>query len=173
MKLPPREEVPSLFGTSVLAGLGFGSVLESLDVLWFDGEPWSWGDLALRVAVCAVVFAGFVLGGWMSSPPAPEELAVRRLLATGVLPPDADGVAWRGSLEAERTRLLRERWSGPVRALAVAGLVALAAVRSPGPDVGVWALAVVGVVLAVVDRVVTHRRLRLIDRSTAQLAGRR
>ena len=101
-----------------------------------------------------------------------ERDAVARVLSAGALPPGAEPEEWVGRLRVARYRLQSDRTAAWGFSGLLAALVAAAAVRSAGPDVGVWLYAAALLVAGVVLGIRRHRRLRTAERLAAELEER-
>ena len=101
-----------------------------------------------------------------------ERDAVARVLSTGTLPPGAEPGEWVGRLRVARYRLQSDRTAAWGFSVLLAALVAAAAVRSAGPDVGVWLYAAALLVAGAVLGIRRHRRLRTAERLSAELEER-
>jgi hypothetical protein len=168
---PERRRLLVLVGPAVAAGAVYGPALEAFDVL-SDNETWNWPDALLRGACFAVMMTVLRVAVRRHSEDTLERAAVARVLSAGTLPQGAEPEEWVGRLRVARHRFESDRVAAPGFAVLLSGLVAAAAVRSTGPDVGVGlygaALALAGVVLGVRQ----HRRLYAADRLSAELEER-
>ena len=149
----------------------------------FFGEPWHWGEMALRVVLFAVLVPPSwwlarraVDRGWLSQHPAARDRDRRlQLLApvlrSGALPPDIDPDAWRRGLRDTARELNALRWCWLVSSAVIAALTAVAAVVANDDAWSVWAVAVLVAVNGSAGFVLAGRRRRTALRLRKELSA--
>ncbi|QWS33780.1 hypothetical protein [Curtobacterium aetherium] len=121
MQTTRRRSTPVLM---LLTGLPFGAFWFLWTTFTMPGAP-----VLARVVGALVTGAvfGVVFGLWVgrqvqAAGPAVRDRSFARARRTGVVPADADLLAWRQALEHQRAQHERQRWSGPLVFVAATAL---------------------------------------------------
>jgi hypothetical protein len=174
----PRWGVLLALGLAV--GIFVGGVQQAVRGL-AGGEPWDWAEMAVYVAVWAVlgppvmwlVRRAVDRGRLPQSPSAQVRARQSRLVApamrSGVLPPEADPDVWQRALRAEGRDWNSQRWLAAAFGVVGVGLIGAAAVVANDNAWGVWLVAIVVAAEGVVANRWSERRLRTTRRLQAEL----
>src|SRR5690349_16320702 len=154
----------------VATALTYGPLTEAAKVA-FLGRTFDWSEALIRSLGFGIAY-GLLVFGLERFAPIKARRRARRVLVTGVLPPDATSAEWRPFLDAERRGLRFSQVALLVLLALIVVLSAVAAARAAGGSWAIWLY--VGAITGAAGWTLAwlNRRLAVINRFLAELALR-